>query len=147
MITVDNTNLNKQMDLSISGCDMRKINKIILHHSASPMSTTTFEDIKRWHLERGFKDIGYHWVIDKNGELWKGRPESQIGAHCKGHNRDSIGICIVGNFELEELNEYQFNTLRYLLYFLEEKYYTLDIHNHYYLSKTKCPGKNMIEIL
>lgn len=126
---------------------MRQINKIVLHHSASPMETTTFEDIKRWHIERGFKDIGYHWVIDKNGELWKGRPESKIGAHCKGHNRDSIGVCLIGNFEIEEPTEDQIHTLRYLLDFLDDKYYPLDMYNHWHLSNTKCPGKNLKEIL
>ena len=53
-------------------------------------------DIKRWHKERGFDDIGYHYVIDLDGTIEKGRDEALVGAHCKGHNATSIGICYVG---------------------------------------------------
>ena len=123
---------------------MRKINKIIIHHSASLMKTTTFEDVKRWHLERGFSDIGYHWVIDRNGELWKGRPESKIGAHCKGHNRDSIGICVIGNFEIEEPTIAQRYTLKYIIYYLDSRYKVPSDFKHSELAKTKCPGRSLL---
>lgn len=126
---------------------MRKINKIIIHHSASPMNKTTFEDIKRWHLERGFNDIGYHWVIDGDGELWKGRPESKIGAHCKGHNRDSIGICLIGNFQHEEPTENQIVALEMVESLLRIKYDNPQVIAHCAISKTKCPGIRLIQDL
>ena len=76
---------------------MRSINKIIIHCSDSPEGRDDkVEDIRRWHKNRGFSDIGYHFVIDLDGTIEPGRPICQAGAHCTGHNRDSIGICYIG---------------------------------------------------
>ncbi len=75
----------------------RKISKVIVHHSASSVDTTV-EDIDRWHKARGWSGIGYHWVLLEDGTFAKGRSENRQGAHCKGHNKDSIGICITGEF-------------------------------------------------
>ena len=70
---------------------------IIIHCSATREGQDVkAADIKRWHKERGFDDIGYHYVIDLDGTIEKGRDESLVGAHCKGHNATSIGICYVG---------------------------------------------------
>ena len=70
---------------------------IILHCSATREGQDIkAADIKRWHKERGFDDIGYHYVIDLDGTIEKGRDEALLGAHCKGHNATSIGICYVG---------------------------------------------------
>ena len=70
---------------------------IILHCSATREGQDIkAADIKRWHKERGFDDIGYHYVIDLDGTIEKGRAEELVGAHCKGHNATSIGICYVG---------------------------------------------------
>ena len=70
---------------------------IILHCSATREGQDIkAADIKRWHKERGFDDIGYHYVIDLDGTIEKGRDESLVGAHCKGYNATSIGICYVG---------------------------------------------------
>jgi len=81
---------------------MREINKIIVHCSAT-REGENFEvaDIRKWHLARGFNDIGYHFYIDLYGEIHKGRDISKIGAHCKGHNRNSIGICYCGGVEAD----------------------------------------------
>lgn len=76
---------------------MRRIDKIILHCSDSPEGRNDkAEDIRKWHKKRGFSDIGYHYVIDLDGTVEKGRPIEQAGAHCTGHNRNSIGICYIG---------------------------------------------------
>ena len=76
---------------------MRKIDSIILHCSATKAGQDfTAADIDRWHRERGFNGIGYHYVIRLDGRLEKGRDVSLIGAHCKGWNERSIGICYVG---------------------------------------------------
>ena len=87
-------NLNLRPDRFIVS---RKINSIIIHHSASP-STTTLEQIRKWHVEdNGWNDIGYHFIITDDGTIHEGRPLSKVGAHTKGKNRYSIGICVVGN--------------------------------------------------
>ena len=76
---------------------MRILNEIIIHCADTPEGReTTLEEIRSWHLARGFSDIGYHYVILLDGTVLKGRPIDKMGAHCKGHNRNSIGICYVG---------------------------------------------------
>lgn len=73
---------------------------VVLHCSATPDSTESkfsVEDVRRWHIEeRGWKDIGYHYYITRDGEVAKGRKDSEIGAHVKGHNRGSLGVCYEG---------------------------------------------------
>ena len=76
---------------------MRKIDKIIIHCTATPEGrVATVADVTEWHKQRGFNTIGYHYLIGLNGEVWKGRDESVVGAHCEGQNAYSIGICYVG---------------------------------------------------
>jgi hypothetical protein len=56
-------------------------------------------EIRRWHVEqRGWRDIGYHWVIDRDGAVAPGRAETEIGAHVEGHNAGTIGICLLGGY-------------------------------------------------
>ena len=76
---------------------MKKIKYIIVHCTA----TAEFKDFKakdvdKWHKQRGWDCIGYHYIIDLDGTSEKGRPETKIGAHCKGFNDCSIGVCYVG---------------------------------------------------
>jgi N-acetylmuramoyl-L-alanine amidase len=76
---------------------MRKINLIIVHCSATPEGKDyTVEDITRWHKARGFNGIGYHYVVYRDGTIHGGRPVTEIGAHCEGHNANSIGVCYIG---------------------------------------------------
>jgi|2_EtaG_2_1085320.scaffolds.fasta_scaffold158191_2 N-acetyl-anhydromuramyl-L-alanine amidase AmpD len=76
---------------------MRTIRRIIVHHTASP-DDWTLEKIDRSHLDRGFSGVGYHFVIEATGLVRLGRPVVAVGAHAKGANRDSIGVCLVGAF-------------------------------------------------
>lgn len=79
---------------------MRQINYIIIHCSATKAGRDFHaKDIDKWHRERGFDEIGYHKVIDLDGTVESGRPISKPGAHCKGHNSDSIGICYIGGLD------------------------------------------------
>jgi N-acetyl-anhydromuramyl-L-alanine amidase AmpD len=79
---------------------MRKINKIILHCSATKEGQNfTTTDIERWHKQRGFAKIGYHYVIYLDGSIHKGRDISEIGAHVQGQNSNSIGICYIGGLD------------------------------------------------
>ena len=73
---------------------MRKINKLIVHCSATPEGRDVkTETIKDWHVNGNhWKDIGYHYVIELDGSIHKGRDENVIGAHCSGQNANSIGI-------------------------------------------------------
>lgn len=74
---------------------MRKINKVILHCSDSDYANhDDIKVIKEWHLARKFNDVGYHYFIRKDGLIQKGRDITIIGAHCKGQNKSSIGICL-----------------------------------------------------
>ncbi len=75
---------------------MNRIERVVIHHSASGRSTT-FAQIRRWHVERGFSDIGYHFVVLANGRIRQGRPLPVTGAHARGKNSTSIGICAVGD--------------------------------------------------
>ena len=80
---------------------MRSINEIIVHCSATREGQhIPVETIKKWHTEgRGWTDIGYHFYIELDGTIKKGRDIDKTGAHCKGHNRNSIGICYCGGVE------------------------------------------------
>ena len=79
---------------------MRVINKLIVHCSATREGMNVSKDtIRDWHLARGFNDIGYHFYIDLDGNIHKGRDIAKIGAHSKGQNRSSIGICYCGGVE------------------------------------------------
>jgi hypothetical protein len=74
-------------------------NRIIIHCSDTEDSGDKIglKEIRQWHItERGFLDIGYHYVIRRTGLIEIGRPEDEIGAHCQGQNNDSLGICLVG---------------------------------------------------
>ena len=77
---------------------MRRITLIIIHCSATPEGRSLdFETCRNDHIRhRGFRDIGYHFYITRDGTIHPGRPLEQVGAHCRNHNRHSIGICYEG---------------------------------------------------
>lgn len=76
---------------------MRPIHTIVIHCSATPEGrSVSVEIIRKWHTDRGWRDIGYHYVVDLDGKVHEGRPVGQTGAHVRGHNTGSIGICYVG---------------------------------------------------
>ena len=76
----------------------RKINLIVVHCSATPEGRAVkAEDIRRWHMnDRGFSDIGYHFIVCLDGTIQSGRPLEKAGAHCRGKNANSIGVCYIG---------------------------------------------------
>ena len=80
---------------------MRRIDKVIIHCSDTYHNMDIgVKQIRRWHKKRGFNDVGYHYIIRRDGTLETGRPIEKIGAHCKGQNRHSIGVCFVGGKRL-----------------------------------------------
>jgi N-acetylmuramoyl-L-alanine amidase len=78
----------------------RTINEIIVHCTATPQGRgVAVHEIRGWHLGRGWRDIGYHWIVLLDGSLHPGRPEEQIGSHVAGHNEGTLGIVYVGGCE------------------------------------------------
>ena len=126
---------------------IRTIDKIICHCSASDEANhDNVEIIRSWHLARGWDYIGYHYFIQKDGNLQIGRPISKAGAHCYGQNKHSIGICLAGN---GDFTEFQFKTLKALCLNLCEIFelHDADIYPHwYYNDKKTCPIYGLGEI-
>ena len=92
----------------------RKIKEIIIHCAATPEGKDfTVEDIRRWHKAQGWSDIGYHYVIYRNGHIEPGRDVDLIGAHCVkgGHNTYSIGICYIGGMDADNKHAKDTRTL------------------------------------
>jgi N-acetylmuramoyl-L-alanine amidase len=130
---------------------MRELNTIVLHCSATeagrPYSAAT---IRKWHTlpppnGRGWSDIGYHYVIGVNGELEMGRPLDRAGAHVKGHNATTIGVCYVGGLEdgkpADTMNAAQVHTFLALVNALRIAFGYMDVagHNDFTDLKT-CPN-------
>ena len=83
---------------------MRNITHIVVHCTATPEGRNhTAADIDRWHRDRGFKKIGYHYVVHLNGTIEVGRPEEEIGSHVAGRNSNSIGVVYVGGVDKVKL--------------------------------------------
>ena len=125
---------------------MRKIDKIIVHCSATPEGRHhTASEIDAWHRERGFRCIGYHYVVLLDGTIEAGRAEEEIGAHCKGENSNSIGVCYIGGCDKsmnpkDTRTELQKKSLVSLLTALKEKYPDASIHGHREFAAKACPS-------
>lgn len=91
----------------------RKITEIIVHCSATPDGRDyTVDDIRRWHKQRGYSDVGYHYIVYRNGQLVQGRDINVIGAHAAGHNAHSVGICYIGGMSADNSRPEDTRTLR-----------------------------------
>lgn len=125
---------------------MRNIKEIIVHCSATPEGRDyTVADIDRWHKQRGWKGIGYHYVVYRDGSVHKGRDVSEIGAHCEGHNTNSIGICYIGGCSSDGKTPKDTRTpaqraaLRDLVELLRSEYTNATIHGHREFAAKACP--------
>lgn len=128
---------------------MRKINKIIVHCSATPEGrAVTVKDIDEWHKQRGFTKIGYHYVIYLDGTIHLGRKEEEIGAHCLGYNASSIGVCYIGGLAKDGKTPKDTRTpeqkaaLLTILKKLKAKYPKATIHGHREFAAKACPCFN-----
>ena len=125
---------------------MRKINKIIIHCTATPEGRHhSVADVDAWHRERGFSMIGYHHLVGINGEIWKGRPLNISGAHTTGYNNNSIGVCYVGGLDAnmkpkDTRTAEQKESLRKLIEELLKKYPDATVHGHNEFAAKACPG-------
>lgn len=125
---------------------MRKITKIIVHCSATPEGRDyTVADIDRWHKQRGWKGIGYHYVVYRDGSVHTGRDVAAIGAHCTDQNANSIGICYIGGCAADGKTPKDTRTpaqreaLRDLVELLKTEYPNATIHGHREFANKACP--------
>lgn len=127
---------------------MRTINEIIVHCSATTEGQNlTAADIRRWHtVGNGWSDIGYHFVVRLDGTVEPGRPLAQTGAHCRGHNARSVGICYVGGLAADGRTPKDTRTpaqraaLLTLLKELKQQFPGAAIHGHRDFAAKACPS-------
>ena len=125
---------------------MRTITLIVIHCSAvRPDQTSSAEEIDGWHRKKGWKGIGYHYVVRRDGQIEPGRPEEMVGAHCVNHNAHSIGICYEGGLDIrgqpdDTRTAEQKATMRQLLEDLHKRYPRALVVGHRDLSHDRdCP--------
>ncbi len=129
------------------------VNRITVHHEGSnPVwfadvnaTKARLEVIRQQHVQRGWADIGYHFVIDRGGRVWAGRDLRYQGAHVKENNENNIGIMVLGNFDRQAPTSVQINTLRNTLSALMRHYRVPAnrVFTHQELMPTACPGKSL----
>ena len=124
---------------------MRTITLIIIHCSAVRLNqTSSAAQIDQWHKKRGWKCIGYHYVIRRDGSIERGRPESMVGAHCLNHNQHSIGVCYEGGLDAngkaaDTRTPKQKAAMRALLVVLKQSYPRALIMGHNTFNQKACP--------
>jgi len=118
---------------------MRKITEIIIHCADTPNGKEFHNtDIDKWHKERGWSSIGYHWVITIDGTVEAGRHPEVPGAHATGHNKNSLGICLIGR---NKFTQAQWDSLAVLVRELSREW-SAAIKGHYQMGNTgkTCPN-------
>lgn len=134
--------IHKQMAFEKS---RRNITEIIVHCTATPAGRrVSVADIDSWHRQRGFNGIGYHYVVELDGHIAQGRPVHLAGAHCKGHNSNSIGVVYVGGLDADGCaadtrTAAQRKALAGLLGDLRKLYPGAAIHGHRDFAAKDCP--------
>lgn len=133
----------------------RAYNRITVHHDGTTAFTSTsrdaaarrLEQIRQAHLRRSepFGDIGYHYLIDPSGRVWQGRDTSWQGAHVAKQNEGNLGICMLGNYNMQQPNTAQKAALdRFVRN--QMSYYGIGINRvltHQEQAKTECPGRSL----
>lgn len=128
---------------------------IIIHHTASSRDNTTVKDVNAWHKVRNFTlsnlgyYVGYHYLILGTGEIVQTRQDNEVGCHCvaKNMNFQSIGICLTGNFDIEEPAKEQLDSLTgFITKKLGEFNISRDmVLGHREVSSTECPGGSLFK--
>ena len=136
--------------LRASNHTVRQITGIVIHCSATKEGKDfSAFDIHKWHKERGFNGIGYHFVIYRDGSIHKGRPIEQVGAHTTGQNAHSIGICLIGGCAADgktpkdTRTEAQRAALIQLVSELKASYPSATVHGHNEFAAKACPSFNV----
>jgi len=126
---------------------------IIIHCAATPPSMDIgFREIDQWHRARGFLMCGYHFIITREGTVQTGRPLMDPGAHARGYNNRSIGICLVGGVSEEDLKVpednftfEQYDSLRVLHKMLSSQFEGASWIGHNEVSSKECPSFDVQE--
>lgn len=132
---------------------MRDITRIILHCTATPEGRDVSADtIRDWHLARGWSDIGYHYVVRLDGSIERGRDLDVVGAHVRGHNKDSIGLVYVGGTDADgnpkdTITDAQIFGVYKLVVSLRNLFGPLTLHGHNEFSSKACPSFDVSEKL
>ena len=125
----------------------RKIHRVFIHCSASDHEHhDNIETMRLWHKQRGFHDVGYHFFIQKDGSLEYGRDIEKTPAAQKGHNLNTLAICMHGLKE-ENFTQKQFETLKKLAKQIEHNYENISFHGHCEVSAKACPVFNYRKVL
>lgn len=112
--------------------------RIIIHHADA--KNCSAEDIHRWHLNNGWSGAGYHFLVRKDGTIYRLRPEEKVGAHAYGANYNSLGICFEGDYMQEDMTEAQKEAGKELVAYLKNKYNITTVQAHRDVCATSCPG-------
>ena len=120
-------------------CLRKSTDYIVMHHRAGNGDA---DSIHKQHLSQGYSGIGYHYYVRKNGQVFQGRPIDKVGAHCKGYNDKSVGVCFEGNFENEKPTKEQLKAGNNLVKYILNLYPQAKIVGHKDLMSTACPGNN-----
>lgn len=124
---------------------IRPISEIIIHCTATPDGRDLHvDDITRYHLQRGFETIGYHYLIALDGTVERGRDATLIGAHCLGHNDRSIGVAYVGGIgkdgaPADTRTPAQRRAMSQLVADLRLRYPLSTVHGHCEFAAKACP--------
>ncbi len=121
---------------------------IIIHCSATPPTLDIGkEEIDKWHRQRGWFGIGYHFVIRRNGTVEIGRPVMEVGAHAQGYNAVSVGVCLIGGVDSSgqtkpqnNFTPQQWESLLHLLKTLKTQFPGAKIIGHSEVSNKACPS-------
>jgi len=130
-----------------------KTDTIVIHCAATkPSMDIGYDEIRKWHVEdNGWDDVGYHYIIKRDGTLQIGRDESMVGSHARQVNGTSLGICLVGGVDdnndwENNFNDEQFETLKTIVLKLKDKYQIEKIIGHYEVDDVKkCPSFDVTE--
>lgn len=143
---------------------MRNIDEIVVHCSATKPAwmqgkslAAKVAEIKRWHTDpkprgRGWSDIGYHYLIDRDGTVMVGRPVERTGAHTRGHNRKTIGVCLIGGHGSSADDDFSENftasqdkRLNAFIAELKRRHPTIaKVSGHNQYAAKACPGFNVM---
>jgi N-acetyl-anhydromuramyl-L-alanine amidase AmpD len=118
-----------------------RTDNIIIHHANAKQCTV--QEVHRWHQANNWSGIGYHFFIAKTGHIYRGRPIHTVGAHAKGANSYSVGICLEGDYEEETVvPDIQYKALLDLVLYLKGFYPNVEVSGHNKFSDTSCPGQH-----
>ncbi len=129
-------------------CSSRHTPRIAtIHHTVTPTNDTVSPEVRlrgiqHYHMDtRGWCDIGYHFLVSRDGRVWQGRDERLVGAHVAGHNTGNAGISFMGTYSRDAATEDQLRAAGRLVAWLHQTYgVSLDLYGHRDLGQTECPG-------